>query len=182
MPSFPFTTIGIMDIALGVLLLVSSFIASPLTAPREGPHVRTEDAFVRATIDAGIAGSPLFRDLVAQIDESNVIVYVATDCTMPSFLLGKTTFMSSGGGRRYVMIGIACGRADRERIAILAHELQHAAEIAAAPAIVDQSTLAAEYQRIGFMSDGFARGKGFETHAAIDAGRRVWAELSRDGE
>jgi hypothetical protein len=170
-----------MDIALNVLLLVSSLIATPV-APQEGPHVRSDDAFVRATIEAGIAASPIFRDLVAQIDDSDVIVYVSTDCTMPSFLFGKTTFMSSGGGRRYVLIGIACARAERERVAILAHELRHAIEIADAPSIVDQSTLAAEYQRIGFMSDGFTPGKGFDTRAAIETGRRVWAELGRNAE
>jgi hypothetical protein len=169
-----------MDIALRVLLLVSSLATT--TVPADTGHLRTDDAFVRATIAAGTAGSPLFRDLVAQINQSNVIVYVSTDCSMPAFLFGKTSFMSAGGGMRYVLIGIACAKTDRERIAILGHELRHAIEIADAPSVVDQDSLAAEYRRIGFMSDGFRPGAGFDTTAAIETGRRVWIELGRNAE
>jgi len=170
-----------MDIALGVLLLVSSLMAP--TVPRvDGGHLRSSEPDVRAVIDDGLQRSSLFRDLVLQLSVSDVIVYVASDCSMPSFLFGKTTFMSAGGGMRYVMIGIACARATRERVAILGHELQHAIEIAEAPSIVDQESLAAQYKRIGFMSDGFMPGSGFDTNAAIETGRRVWAELGQNGE
>jgi hypothetical protein len=172
-----------MDIALGVLLFVSSAIVATVPTPSlESPHIRTDDPYVRVAIDAGVSGSPLFHALVDQIDSSDLIVYVSSDCGMPSFLFGKTVFMSAGGGRRYVMIRIACARTDRERVAILGHELQHAIEIADAPSVVDQESLAAEYRRIGFMSDGFRAGSGFDTHAAIETGRRVWAELGRSAE
>jgi hypothetical protein len=170
-----------MDIALGVLLLVSSLM-TPAVPFVQGGHVRTNDPDVRDLIAGGVQRSSIFRDLVARLGVSDVIVYIENDCSMPAFLFGRTNFMSSGGGMRYVMIGIACARVDRERVAILAHELQHAIEIAGSPSIVDQDSLAAQYRRIGFMSDGFTPGKGYDTRAAIDTGRRVWLELGQNGE
>ena len=170
-----------MDIALGVLLFVSSLV-TPAVPFIEGGHLRTSDQEMRTVIDDGLQRSSLFRDLVARIGASDVIVYVQADCSMPSFLFGKTLFMSSGGGMRYVLIGVACARTDRERVAILAHELRHAIEIADAASVVDQESLANEYRRIGFMSDGFRPGQGYDTRAAIDTGRRVWVELGQNGE
>ena len=170
-----------MDIALGVLLLVSS-LAAPAVPFVQGGHVRTNDPYLRYVIASGVDRSQIFRDLLARLSVSDVIVYIENDCSMPSFLVGRTNFMSSGGGMRYVMIAIACVRTDRERVAILAHELRHAIEIAESPSIVDQESLAAQYKRIGFMSDGFTPGKGYDTYAAIDTGRRVWRELGQNGE
>jgi hypothetical protein len=170
-----------MDITIGVLLLVSSLIAG-VVPPADGGHVRTVDPTIRATIDAGSAKSPSFRALIAQLDASDVIVYGMSDCSMPSFLLGRTTFMSTAGGRRYVLVAIACTMKERVRISMLGHELRHALEIAEAPSIVDQTTLAAEYRRIGFMSEGFSAGTGYDSRAAIEMGRRVWAEVGREGE
>jgi len=170
-----------MDIALGVLLLVSSLM-TPTVPFVQGGHLRTDDPDVRSVIDDGLQRSEIFRDLVGRLGVSDVIVYVKSDCEMPPFLFGRTNFMSAGGGMRYVLIRIACARTDRERTAILAHELRHALEIADAPSVVDQETLAAEYRRIGFKSDGFTSGHGYDTHAAIETGRRVWVELGQNGE
>ena len=57
-------------------------------------------------------------------------------------------------------------------IGLLGHELQHAAEIAGEPSVVDHESLAACYRRIGFSSPAGGRNR-FESTAAIEAGRRV---------
>jgi hypothetical protein len=169
-----------MDFALGVFLFVISLAADQ--PARDGSHVRTMDTRLRAEIDEGLARSSLFRDLVARLDGSDVIVYVETECAMSPRLFGRLTFMASGGGRRYVNVHVSCALTDSEQIAALGHELRHAVEIADAPSIINDASLAAEYARIGFASHGVRKGSGFESRAAIDAGQGVWAELNRHAE
>ena len=149
--------------------------------PRDN-HVRTSDARTRAAIADGIGGSAFFRDLVAQLDASDVIVYVESDCQMPPPLAGRLTFMSSVGGRRYLLVRIACSLEGRAQIAMLGHELRHAVEIADADSIVDEPSLGEAYRRIGFASTVMRAGAGYDSRAAIEAGRRVWDELSRAAE
>jgi hypothetical protein len=143
----------------------------------DGNHVRTSDSRIRAAIADGVARSALFRDLVAQLDASDVIVYAEGDRLMPEGLQGRLTFMSQAGPRRYVMVRIACSLAGPAQIAMLGHELRHALEIAHAASVVDEESLAQEYRRIGFASGALRRGAGYDSRAAIETGRRVWREL-----
>lgn len=188
MMSFTSATIGTMHASLRsfVVVTVLSCGASlqPASAeqPRDGSHVRTNDPRMRAAIADGIAGSALFRDLVAQLDASDVNVYAENDCQMPPPLAGRLTFMSSAGGRRYVLVRIACTIEGRGQIAMLGHELRHAVEIADAESVVDEPSLAVAYRQIGFASNAMPPGAGFDSRAAIEAGRRVWEELSRRAE
>ena len=76
------------------------------------------------------------------------------------------------------MIEIACLRPEIEQAATLAHERQHAAEIAEAPWVVDAPTLAAYYRRIGQETDPSDGGRRFETPAARAIAARVHRELS----
>ena len=169
-----------MDFALGVLFLMASLGAGQLA--RDGSHVRTMDVNLRAEIDDGLTRSPYFRQLVARLDASDVIVYVQTECAMSSRLFGRLTFMSAAGGRRYVSVHVSCALSETQQIAAIGHELRHAVEIADAPSVRDEATLAAEYQRIGFESHAVRKGTGYESRAAIEATQRVWEELNRRGE
>ena len=168
-----------MDFALGMLVLVVSLAGGE---PRDGGHVRAVDVRPRAAINEGMARSAFFRDLVTRLDGSDVIVYVENECPMSPRLFGRLTFMASGGGRRYVNVRIACGLMNDAQIAALGHELRHAVEIADAPSVVDHASLAELYRRIGFASHGVNHGIGFESRAAIEGARRVWAELGRTAE
>jgi len=188
MMSFTGATIGTMGchlrlfVAITALSLGSMLQSAYAGQPRDGSHMRTNDSRMRAAIADGIAGSALFRDLVAQLDASDVIVYVENDCLMPPPLAGRLTFMSSAGGRRYVLVRIACTIEGRGQIAMLGHELRHAVEIADAESVVDEPSLAVAYRQIGFASNAMPTGAGFDSRAAIEAGRRVWEELSRRAE
>ena len=174
-----------MDFALGVVLLVS--LASPAIraapsseAPMDGRHVRTMDPRLREVIDQGVTRSELFRDLVSRLDASDVIVYAERECSMPEHLFGRLSFMTAAGGRRFVAVRIGCKLLGPQQIASLGHELQHALEIANAPSVVDELSMAAEYRRIGFASRTVRRG--FDSSAAIEAGARIWAELAHTDE
>jgi hypothetical protein len=169
-----------MDFALGVLVFVASLAGNE--APRDGGHVRTIDARLRADINEGAARSSFFRQLVARLDASDVIVYVESECPMSPRIFGRLTFMAASGGRRYVNVRISCALNDNAQIAALGHELRHAVEIADAPSVVDVRSLAEEYRRIGFASHGVPMGSGYESRAAIEAASRVWAELAHTAE
>jgi hypothetical protein len=177
-------TIAIVLRHLRTLLAATLLLAIPLLQPAsakepiDGSHVRTGELPLRGAIANGIEQSMLFRRLVVRLDASNVIVYVASDCSMTS-LVGRLTFMSSAGPRRYVMVRIACGLTPWQEIATLGHELRHAVEIAEDLSVVDQASLAALYERSGFASSLFRAGAGYDSQVAIEAGRRVWDELSR---
>ncbi len=169
-----------MDFALGVLVYVASLAAG---APqRDGGHVRVTDSRLRAEINEGLARSSLFRQLVARLDASDVIVYVQSECPMSPRIFGRLAFMGAGGGRRYLQARISCALKDDEQIAAIGHELRHAVEIADAPSVVDTASLGDEYRRIGFESHGVPKGAGYESRAAIDAARTIWVELGRTAE
>ena len=147
-----------------------------------GSQVRSEDPIIAAALTEGLRRSEVIRRLVDVIDASNVIVYLARgDCPRPAM----ACVMMAGGGPdvRYVRINfrlpIGLGKPggwhkDELSVAI-AHELQHAAEIAASPDIVDGATLQAAYIRRGLDRGG----RHLDTDAAIQAGDARRAELLR---
>jgi hypothetical protein len=88
--------------------------------------------------------------------------------------------VSSAGGYRYVVVRM--GRFSRmQQIAMMAHELQHAVEIADNPAIVDGDSLVREYKRIGYVNQwSNLPGVAFDTNAAVRIGEQVLRELMQE--
>ena len=166
-----------------VLTLTLAFTATAVRAsdPTEAlnvpvPHVRAEDPQMRALIADAMASSGTVRALVARITASDVVVFVACERNPAVKAAGRLNFMVSAGGLRYLVIRLKPARRSAA-IAMLAHELQHAAEIADTPSIVDGQSLGREYERIGYRSHAAHGGLAFDTKAAVDTGRRVAEEL-----
>jgi hypothetical protein len=77
------------------------------------------------------------------------------------------------------MVEVASDMDATRMIAMVGHELQHAVEVLDATEIVDASTMAAAYQRWGYRQrDTGDRRVGFDTAAAVLAGRQVWREMA----
>jgi len=118
--------------------------------------------------------SPTVRRLLAELDGSDLIVFV--ELRIPrSIRTGQLALIGTGVGVRYVKIeiyGVDCVRATTPW---LAHELQHAVEIASAPEVTDDAGVTRLYERIGRPSKDGVRS--FETKAAIDIRNQVLAEL-----
>ena len=140
------------------------------------PHIRVADPQLQALIDDATETSATVRGLLTRIAASDVVVFVACENDLSVRASGRLNFMTAAGGVRYVVIRLKPARRNAA-IAMLAHELQHAAEIAAAPSIVDDASLTREYERIGYRSRSGHGGLAFETQAAADTGRRVMEEL-----
>ena len=138
------------------------------------PRVRPEDAAIRALIDRGMERSATFRGLSRDLDTADVIVYVrSSPCSrgVPACLLWA---WADRDARRLLIKIDRFGRSPDELTALLAHELQHAREVAADSQITDL----ASFQK-AFAARGWKHGAGFETEEARRISKRVATELSR---
>jgi hypothetical protein len=145
-----------------------------VNAQTGSPRIRPEDGAIRALIDRGMERSATFRDLNTRLDNANVIVYVRfSRC---SGGVAACLFWASADtvARRLLIKIDRFGRSPDELTALLAHELQHANEVAADPDIKDL----ASFEK-SFASIGRKHAAGFETEEAGKILKRVAAELSR---
>jgi hypothetical protein len=163
--------------AAGCVSVVAALLHPPpavAQTPVRPPHIRPEDRDGRRFVEEAVGASPTVRDLVEQLQQSDVYVYLRFRAFSEIGLDGRLRFLSAAAGSRFVVIELACIRPRFDQIATFGHELHHALEIAAAPAVVSVATLAAYYQRIGTETIGAAGTRTFETRSA-----RVTANIVR---
>jgi UDP-N-acetylglucosamine enolpyruvyl transferase len=96
---------------------------------------------------------------------------------MPERLGAQLKFVTSVNDVRYVRVDINVMLASRRQIALLAHELQHALEIAERPDITDVDAMESLFEDIGFQSFENGRHRSYETDAALDVQEAVEHEL-----
>jgi hypothetical protein len=166
--------------ALVLLLVATPSIAHAADPSWDGlyAHLRTTDDRLRRLLELGTRTSPTFRALVHRLLESDVVVYLWCDRADTAPSDGRLTFVSAVGGRRYVVVRLVRFRSRERQIALMAHELRHAIEIADAPDVVDVESLEREYRRIGYVSGAQTGRLMFDTRAAVDAGVQVINELT----
>ena len=155
-----------------------SMAAEPIAENPRRPPIRSTDRRLRSLLEEGLRTSPTLRALVARLHASDVVVYL--QCDGPGAPDGRLTFLSTVGGYRYVVVRMS-RFARMQQIAMMAHELQHAVEIAETPAIVDGESLVREYKRIGYVNTwSTLPGVAFDTQAAVRAGEKVLKELMQE--
>jgi hypothetical protein len=150
------------------LLLFFVFPATGLAGPLP---VRPVDPNAAHMLARGLERSPLVRDLVRRLEASDVVVHLETARDLPSGIGGMTRWVTGGGGYRYLRISLRADLARPDRLAMLAHELRHACEVA------DSTARSADEFRRLFEQAGHQLGKYFETHAALEAERIARMEL-----
>jgi hypothetical protein len=143
-------------------------------------RIRTESTYLQAVLAEAGSRSPTFRALALKIDASNVITYVTCEHFASRLLAGRTLLGYTTDKARYVRVQVDCMLPRLTLTAILGHELQHVAEIAAAPDVVDSKSFSRLYQTIGYLSCvGWSSPEKFETDGALEAGERVREEYLR---
>jgi hypothetical protein len=122
----------------------------------------------------GMARSVTLQGLVASLEASDVIVYVSFAPTPArnGYLVHQITV---AGPHRYLRVLLEARLSNREVIPLLAHELQHALEVAQSPHVRDREGIKALFERIGFPS--LASAFVHETEEALRVQRRVRADL-----
>jgi hypothetical protein len=151
--------------------------SDPAGAAVMAPDARVRGVSTRivgAITEAG-ARSATFRDLVARIDATDGIVYVAEGECGHEVRACLLTGMTVMGANRVLWIRVDPRKVDRELMGSIAHELQHAYEVLSYRNIRDEYAMTMLFRRIGSKS----RDR-FETDAAIDTGNTVRVELGRN--
>lgn len=143
-------------------------------------RVRVVDTAADRLVQEAVARSRTFRQLVATLQTSDVIVYVAESDMLRGDVQGALRFMGSGAGdERYLRIDVrredlASTLSLKRAIATLAHELMHAIEVASASHVVDHATFVDFYKTTA----DELRDDVFDTRAAIEMGERVYFEMT----
>ena len=118
--------------------------------------------------------SATFRDLNAGLD-TQTSSSTSGFRPAPEACTACLVWVSPAADARRLLIKVdRFGRSPDELTALLAHELQHANEVASDPEITDL----ASFQK-SFASRGWKHGAGFETGEAIRIAKTVSAEMSR---
>jgi hypothetical protein len=156
-----------------LVLLVAAATAASLTSPSLH-NVRGASPRETALLRELVARSASARALTAQIGSEAVIVYVEIRQSMPRGH-GATRLAATTRYARFIRITLPPVAHPDDLAALLAHELQHALEIARAD-VKSSDDLRRLYRAIG---DDRAAYVAFETAAAQEVGARVRQELSR---
>jgi hypothetical protein len=152
----------------------------------DGPveNIRPRDPVAILLLQIGMERSQTFRQLVQDLRQSNVVVYIDVRQEPGYGPSGSLTFMTQSHGWRWVRATIDTGTTDNASVRrnvfhlteILGHELQHAREVIAASSMQNLVDFEAHLRRIG-TSLGKHR---FDTAAAVEIGRTVASELLGD--
>src|SRR5258705_398159 len=105
----------------GLLLLTAApaIAQDDFTPP---PHVRSETASLRSMVDDAAQRSPEIRQLIDQLEELDVTVYIRSRLFTQLDLEGRVSLLSVSAGHRYLVIELACGRSGFAQMATLGHE------------------------------------------------------------
>lgn len=162
-------------------LIVALALGAPageLPTSEEVPRLRSADPFVVALVAEGLGRSETFRRLYERLERSDVIAHVRRS----RFGLegtGRNQFVTQAGAYRFVQLTLVVTKPTDDAVALLGHELQHAVELADAPAITDVYGYGRLYERIGYPSCPGGTSPCYETETARRAGRSIRRELRR---
>lgn len=156
-----------------VLVLCAAATASAASvAPRAMARLRPGSEAVRALLDDALARSSVVRGLVDDLASSDVIVHV--DLGRPAGgVAASTIFVTATAHARYLRVTLDTMTPPHDLIPFLAHELEHALEIARHPEVRDAAGMRRLYGRIGLNARSLVS---FETAGARAVERRARAE------
>jgi hypothetical protein len=161
------------------LLCLADFTHAAFAADAPGlfTRVRSTQRFVISLIREGYERSPTFQSLVDTLQQSNVIVYVQPAVCAGGRIRSCLTSVKGSAVERHIRINVDTRTSHNALIATIAHELQHAAEIAERPDVLDAATARRLYREIGIgrCHDGLS--DECETNRAIATEARVMEEL-----
>jgi hypothetical protein len=138
------------------LLLSAAILAlqAPHSKPDEAPglftRVRSTERFVIALIREGYERSSTFRELVDTLQQSNIIVFVQPATCAGGRIRSCMTSVTGSAVGRHIRISVDTRTSHNPLIATIAHELQHAVEIAEHPEVINASGVLRLYRQIAF--------------------------------
>ncbi len=165
-----------------VSFLPSTAAARQLAAPLGGitAHVRGLDHRMAALLDEGRARSATFRDLCDRLERSDLIVLVKVGAV--HLAPAVTNFITSSPRSRFLAITVRIPEMDDVILGWLAHELQHAVEMASAPEVIDGRTMMEFFQKHGqpTANSGWCTQEAKRVRGAVDYELAVSRATGRD--
>ena len=146
---------GAARIIIGSALTMALNVAPAFANEGGSRHVHHSDSNLATLMERGMTGSETFRSLVAQLDAAPIQVLTKCDVSMPDTVSGRLNLVTSVQGVRYVQVAIRC-TLSRRTVSFLAHELQHALEIANNPEIDDADSMESYMRTWGFRPTSLA--------------------------
>jgi hypothetical protein len=161
-------------LAPAVFGLWIALAAPPADPGAPYPRVRAVAPLVRSLITNAASRSMTVRELIARLDDTDVIVHVELTGSA-QIPIARTRLVAAVAGVRFLRIAINAGVPFGDIAPLLAHELQHVVEIAEEPGAATESGVRRLYQRIGRARGGDR----YETDAAQRVEWTVRREMSR---
>jgi hypothetical protein len=140
------------------------------------PRVRPYDGRTAQLLLEGLERSATLRAIVDRLEQLDVIVYLQMQPALRKKLSGTLTWLAATQSNRYVRISLNPEIMHDTLISALGHELQHALEVAEAPAVVDPTSLQAYYEKHGLSMA--QHDNGWDSLAARLVGDHVRRELA----
>lgn len=139
-----------------------------------GSLVRPLDQRADHLLHEAAARSRTVMTILAELEQSDLIVLVEVPQVMPHDLAGDLRYVGTSATNRIVVVRVRATQSLSDQVAILGHELQHAREVSAAAEVRDAAGLAALLERIGRRTNPGA----YETDAAVQATWQVRREIN----
>jgi hypothetical protein len=163
-----FETDAALDIGDTVRLEIETYLRNR--------HVRSNNATILALVEKGEIRSETFRNLLGAMDATDVIVYVEPQSKLRGLGGYLAHHMTATGQLRYLRAIVKFPDADDHFTALVAHELQHAKEVADASDVRDDEGLRRFFERSGHTFDCGER-ECYETQDATNVERVVLSEF-----
>lgn len=138
-----------------------------------GPHVRALDPAGAALMADAQQKSATVRNLVKQLDASDIVAYVRV-APAAKFEV-SFTYVGTSKAARFVMASISSELPADRRIELLAHELQHAVDVAGISWVTNSAQFQ-KYMNLHGWRDA-TTAVGYETASACRAERQVRREV-----
>lgn len=140
-----------------------------------GSGVRAVKTWIAELLAQARPASPTLEGLVTLVESTPLIVHVDESAEAHAPWDGRIRFVASAGGCQYVRIELR-RLSPARAAAVLAHELQHALEVAAGE-VTSLVEFDALFRRVGFAMRGHGRDL-YDTEAAIRVGVDTLEELT----
>ena len=159
----------------GAMTLVLAVGAEARGPAFSGPHVRALDPAAAALMAEGQQKSATVRDLFKKLDGTDIVAYVRIAAPSAGTPKAALTFVGKSKILRFVMASIASDLPADRRIEMLAHELQHAVDVARLPWVTDNIQFQSYLSLTGWRDATTA--VGYETATACRAERQARKEV-----
>jgi hypothetical protein len=171
------TSRGQLEFETDAALKIGDAIRLDVETYIQNRHVRSNDAAILRLIDRGELRSETFRHLVDALNATDVIVHVEPKSKVNGLGGYLVHQMTVAGQQRYLRVVVRFSGSDDRLTALVAHELQHAKEVAGASDVRNDEGLRRFFERFGQTSNCLAERECYETQDATDIERTVLTEL-----